>query len=352
MEDDIEKIEQLLAPLVALLGDPSTDPCRMMEITSELRNFGESAFQKLLEVLNQDLNPITRANIAAVLREWLDSRATPALIETLKDPDATVRWQAVYSLYRLWDKRASTPLIPLLEDPDDRVRREAAYALGCFNDENAILPLIEALNDENEDVRVSAALSLGNLGDKIAVEPLIRQLKSESPLVRWHSVEALGKLKNSAAVEPLIALLQKEDEAGQAFIVRALGELRDPRTIEPLIMVLKNGSIKLSREAGHILKQMGEPTLPFLLISLKECRGDVCQRIASIMAKMKPAPVGSLIAALQNEDKIIRFWVIRTLEVLGDPTTIPYLEQIAWNDNEVDEKIKRAAFQAIKRISK
>jgi HEAT repeat protein len=77
--------------------------------------------------------------------------AVPALIETLHDPDNSIRAQAARALARMGPKAAPAlqELIAALNDEDREVRQGAARALGQIGPdaEEAVPALIQALKD-------------------------------------------------------------------------------------------------------------------------------------------------------------------------------------------------------------
>lgn len=93
--------------------------------------------------------------------------ALPALIEALKDPQASVRDRAAHALARMGPpaSQAVPALIDALEDPDWRVRRSAARALGQIGPsaEAAVPALIEVIRDPASDRGAPADAELAPL---------------------------------------------------------------------------------------------------------------------------------------------------------------------------------------------
>jgi HEAT repeat protein len=80
------------------------------------------------------------------------------------------------------------------------VRRKAADALGWIK-EPAVGPLIETLKDKNENVRYEATMALGEIGDVRAKEPLMRALRDKDRWVRDSALVALEKIRKRERME-------------------------------------------------------------------------------------------------------------------------------------------------------
>ncbi len=160
--------------------------------------------------------------------------AVPALVGALNDPHPHVAEAAASALKRIADAPASadeptTPapstvdsptviaLIDMLRDEDASLRRRAVVALGETRSvgRDAIPELVEVLEDKDEVVRREAARALGKLGASAAVPSLVVAL-SDAPddLVRVSAAEALGRIGRRAivAIPALIAALKHPDD--------------------------------------------------------------------------------------------------------------------------------------------
>jgi HEAT repeat protein len=114
-------------------------------------------------------DPRIRRYLGLVLGKLGDRRATPVLIEGVKDPDAESRLYAIVALGELRDPDAVSTLIEAVRDEDKDVRKTAAFALGAIGDPRAVPALAGALEDQVADVRYNAAVALARFGDKRAV---------------------------------------------------------------------------------------------------------------------------------------------------------------------------------------
>ncbi|MBI5361378.1 MAG: HEAT repeat domain-containing protein [Planctomycetes bacterium] len=104
-----------------------------------------------------------------------------AFLKNLKDPDASVRAQAIYDLGQRGgaDKSVIKDLLPLLKDSDAGVRQlvvEAIKRLHAKENMNDIIPLLE---DENKHVRGTVLLVIEEFGGVEEVMDKIKKLLPE-----------------------------------------------------------------------------------------------------------------------------------------------------------------------------
>jgi HEAT repeat protein len=121
-------------------------------------------------------DPRIRRYLSMVLGSLGDRRATPLLVDALKEPDVETRIYALLALADLRDPASVPRIIEVTKDPEKDVRKTALYALGSIGDPRAAPALVEALSDETPDVRFNAAVALSRFGDKRAIPALHEML--------------------------------------------------------------------------------------------------------------------------------------------------------------------------------
>jgi HEAT repeat protein len=119
----------------------------------------------LAKLLRSDEVEIRRAAARALTRLPNTVSAIPALIESLKDPDAFVRDNAVDALAVQHPGDVVGPLARALRDNDVNAKRRAADTLARLSHgtESAWPALIELLKDDNAEVRKAATAALRRL---------------------------------------------------------------------------------------------------------------------------------------------------------------------------------------------
>ncbi|MEN6395163.1 MAG: HEAT repeat domain-containing protein, partial [Methanoregula sp.] len=157
-----------------------------------LTTIGEPSVEPLIDALSNQ-NPGIRKEAAAVLGQIGNTKAIPTLIETLADPERSVRIDVVKALAAL-GVPAIAPLMQVFREGDVRSRTAAMEALWMLG-QPATTPLIMVLKDDQSDVRKRAALLLGEIGDQKSVDHLAGLLSDENVSVRREAFEALEMIK-------------------------------------------------------------------------------------------------------------------------------------------------------------
>ena len=124
---------------------------------------------------SKDDDPRIRQYLALVLGKIGDRRATPTLIEALREPAVETRIYALVALGELKDPAAVPAMIEATKDSERDVRKTAMYTLGQTGDPRAVPVLATALNDGAADIRYNAALALARFDDQRAV-PVLREM--------------------------------------------------------------------------------------------------------------------------------------------------------------------------------
>jgi HEAT repeat protein len=240
----------------------------------------------------------------------------------LEDGDSSIRYGAANVLGEIGDSRAVEPLIRTLSDANSSVRSRAAWALGKIGDPRAAGPLIQALNDSDSWVKLLAASALSEIGDTTAVDPLIRDLNSTNSSVRKDAAWALGAIGDPRAVDPLILALKDEDSYVRDAAAVSLGAIGDPRALDPLIAALEDKGPSVRSISAISLGGIGGPEAVDALILVLATRdeystiqSDAADSLGSIG---DPRAVDPLIAALQDEDPLLRGAAAQSLGEIGD----------------------------------
>jgi HEAT repeat protein len=196
-----------------------------------------------------------------------DSNAIPALAGYLKDPDVSIRIEAVKAIVKLDTERSLEPLSEATHDRDPEVEirstdgvvnyyvpgyvvkggltgpltRGVRQVKGFFSSRNdqvidpdvAIRPeAAQALADEigaaaSEDARANAARAAGILRDQAAVQALVQALHSKDNETLFESLVALQKINDLSAGAGVLFLTHDLDDRIQAAALETVGVLHD-----------------------------------------------------------------------------------------------------------------------------
>jgi len=146
-----------------------------------------------------------------------------------KNDDPRIRQYLSMVLGTIGDRRATPVLLESLRDQQTETRIYALLALGELKDPAAVPAMIEATRDGDKDVRKTACFALGQLHDPRAVEALAAKLEDEVPDVRWNAAIALAQFSDRRAAPVLRTMLDRtmldritgirEDQKEDAMIV-------------------------------------------------------------------------------------------------------------------------------------
>ncbi len=254
------------------------------EIVEALVRHGPATVELLISQLESEDLEVRRSAVIALGRIG-DSKATPALVETLTedslaveganalgrigDPqaldglvnligntDASIRQAAVSALNSLTLPSMAKRIIPLLHDPDPNVRESAVKIAGYFGYPESAGALLELSHDSNKRVRCAALEHLPFVEDERALDVLIQAMKEETPAVRAAAARALGNMFGPEVEQPLIEGLTDEDVWVRYFSARALGRLRSANSVEALKKVVEQEKFNHVRIAA--LDSLGE----------------------------------------------------------------------------------------------
>jgi HEAT repeat protein len=126
-------------------------------------------------------DPRIRRYLSMVLGSLGDRRATPLLVDALKEPDVDTRIYALLALADLRDPSSVPALMNAAHDEEKDVRKTALYALGSIGDPRGSDLLAGELTDETADVRYNAAIALARMGDRRAIG-VLREMLDRSRL--------------------------------------------------------------------------------------------------------------------------------------------------------------------------
>ncbi len=160
-------------------------------------------------------DPRIRQYLSMVLGNLGDRRATPLLMDALKDHAPETRIYAALALGRLRDPAAVPPLIEVFSTDERDVRKAAAYALGEIRDPRAQPALAGALPDPIPDVRYNAAIALARYGDTRAIG-VLREMLDRPRLDRV--VGMRPEQKDAAMLAAIPALITIAPEEGKTIL--------------------------------------------------------------------------------------------------------------------------------------
>jgi len=173
--------------------------------------FGEEMLDQALAV-SSNPSPELRGAAADALGAIGSLRGEPAIVERLKDGDASVRHRALVAFARLRGAAAWDTIAPRLADPDPAVVRHATQALVYIPTPAALGKMIELLAHKDKSVRIEASVSLSKVRAADAIPVLLEHMAKDGETdVRVACQTALASFPPDVLAPPLVNALRTED---------------------------------------------------------------------------------------------------------------------------------------------
>jgi HEAT repeat protein len=268
------------------------------EILDELKEIGEPALERMIEMSRGDLSERLEAmvglgTLGAIGALWLleDGRAEQALIQGLKDEQPVVREKAAWWLGLAEQaKKGGKGIAPLVDalknDESPNVRAMAAHFLGYVTWDRSgrvAQALSEAVNDRGftftvDDegtrkasgfrVQLPASLALLEAGDEKAIATALPFLLRQDWFRPWVRSEWTQRgpscsrsLKDAGqgAVKCLCEALKMDGWEERYWAARILGEIGNAQAVEALADALDDESDDVRSSAADALGEIGDP---------------------------------------------------------------------------------------------
>jgi HEAT repeat protein len=337
------------------------DPGVRQQVIWSLQNVGgDSAaiVPVLAKLFKEDQNDNVR--MAVVLGLWRHgARAVPLILDALKDKDANIRRQAVWTMFRLQgaDLKDAMPTLKTLMKKDDATLRQGVVQVFGRIGESAIPDIIEALGDSQENVRWTAAMTLRNFGPKASKSaPILINLavKDNNQTVRIHAMYTLVNIGDEGVVGLLKAVKDHKDVTVRRMAVQALSAFGTKHTaaIPYLVEALHDKDGPVRSQAAHTLVNMGQAGHPGLIKGLKiqdsTVRQVLLQGMINQNVRSKDA-VPVLIECLKDGQGQIRWMSAQVLGNIG-PDAAAAVDALTAALDDVEPMVRGTARKALKQI--
>lgn len=248
-----------------------------------LGRMGNDAAPDLLEAL-KDKDGQVRLLAANGLRQLGGKhreRAMEAYKELLKEGNANVRQQVIYSLHN--HAEGVELLLKTYPDADDQSKGIILSALIYTQWRDKAVPLVkEGLKDKSPQVRLTSAQLLANVGiqSKEAVEAVASILREKDKQMRIQALHALGNYGQLGWPAYEEALKDAKDDNFRSVLLQMMSNtgFRAKNAVPNLIPLLKDKSSQNRLLTAHILGNHLEdarPALPALREALNDTDANV-----------------------------------------------------------------------------
>lgn len=288
---DVAKQNGVARPLIAHLNDQEEVKAACAEALGRLAD--PIAIEPLVNTLLTNRAGATRELRIALVA--MGEPAIPQIVRALSSPETEVRLIATRCLAEIGGYDALSPLARMLKDSAVEIRRVAANALRDTAREHVLQQVAEALGDPDWQVYHAARDALANVRGP-AVPFLVAALASNNPRVNSMAQQALVRI-GEPALASLQAALFSASETQARWSAIALGSIGPPAV----------------KYATAVLRDTAKPTRARAMAALALGRtraGDA---------------VEPLIAALQQQEPVVKVAAIGALNALADDRATPAL---------------------------
>jgi HEAT repeat protein len=335
----------LNAVVAALKESP---PAESAWIFLTLKSFGTPAVPMLMDTLRQpdaSLRTAAARTLGAMGREG--AAAAPALFTLAESADPSAQAAALRALTAMGSDR--TRLKPLLQaawkNPAPEMRKAGVAGLAALG-ESTVLGvdgLLEALGDDDLDGRLAAVQTLGQMGAKAAPAVPALTTRLDDPALQVATITALGKIGTSAA-PALPRILEVSTNGSQelrAAMLTACATMGRPAAaaLPQIYTALGDTSLEIRVPALNALINVeadDDKVVPVLLTTVKNessrLRRPAVQALAKYGERARPAVPG-LVAMLSNESDAGDAFA--TLKILGVRSVPDLLKMLDAKDNKV-----------------
>ncbi len=253
--DDEETLQKEINRLIKELAEG--DIIDQYKAGRKLTKIGKPAVPALINTAKGDNKTLRKASMI-VLGEIKDESAVPILVEELeKTKDKKFKAGLIIILGRMGDKRASPLLIKALNGESEEVVAAASYALGKLKEENAVPFLIPLLGHSNEYVRREVTKALKKIGDP-AIPVLIKDMGHKPLNNRYLIINILGKIGGEKAIHALLEALKDNNEYIRLSAAEALSESGNDKGYELAVKNLNSIRPEYQIVAKKALENLGK----------------------------------------------------------------------------------------------
>ncbi len=329
---------QGVTPLIRALGD---ETWHVRKAASDaLVKYGEEVISAIEAVMNKTTDEDVRFWAIKSLGK-LGPKAQRILLESLRTGDKHLRYVIAAALGESGDRRVIKVLIDSLGDPDWTIRKSATQALAEIG-ENAVDMLIEGLKEPAEDVRDGCMTAIFRIGDA-AIRQFFVFVEGVDDNTRYLLRKSLVKL-GTRVVEPLIRLFKSTKPEVMVFCAATLGEIGTPKAVPVLIEGLSNKDWNVRRSCAYALTEIGEKGVDRIADALTSTNEDTRYWVTRILESIGEPGMPYLVKALSDKNKNIRYFAARALGSSSNPDVmrdlIRSLADTSWS-------VRKAAAESI-----
>jgi HEAT repeat protein len=231
----------------------------------------------------------------------LGAEQTQQLIKALDHYDPQIRGAAARVAARLRVAEAFDALIKTVNDSQAEVRYAAMRALGALRDERAVATLTEQFAFYKKGEGAWSALDgLAQIGHATSVPLFKERLQDKDPYIRRAAAEGLGRAGDAASIEIFERTVNTDESAmvriATAFALKKLGREYTARIADLM------SSPKVVAQGQEYLVELGPVAAPALLSRLQEPDRDLREAFADVLGAIGDESAVEPLTAMAAKD--------------------------------------------------
>ena len=246
---------------------------------------------------------------------------TAKLVEMMKQAPAAAKTDFLGALARRGDKAALPAILDALKDADASVRAAAVAAAAHFAAPETVTALL-ALAQTAQDADLKAVQSaLGRMPADLVAAPAAAALPKASPAAKAALLRILASLRATAQAEAALGCLDDADAGVRSAALEAAGSLADVRTLPKILALLAKATDDGERSAAQAAvtqiamknpdaEARAEPVLAALATSTGASRAALLKVLPALGGKRALAAV---IADSKSADAAVQDAAVRAL---------------------------------------
>lgn len=283
------------------------------------------------------------------LESFKDDRILPYILELGNSENPLHRYYYLESLYHINDERANMHLAKLINDSSAAIRFEAIKLMDRLQikeKENLILSL--AKTDSNYEVRKMSILFARNRKPRNKSNVFKEGLEDSNLEVREVSLESIKIFKDTSCAKAVSVFLETEKNTILKLkAIETLIELNNDGGGNGLVSILFNDrNSDVRKKSAYALGTISTvkahaDTLNFSLLK-EDDLGVKEEIINSIRKKKDKSSISVLLKKIKDptESTKIKLEIIKALDLINDPSTLPEIFELIDSQLEVAYELK------------
>jgi len=234
-----------LPTMTALASDPD-ERVRVAAYRAMAATGSAEAVRTLVGALARAKGKELKA-LADTLERMPGQATTDALVASLKKGSAAVKTQVIRVLASRKDPAAVAPLLVAAKDPDRTVRLEALKAIGSYAGAEALKPLVGILLAAADQADIAACeKALASVASRVergaASKAIVPALAGAAVPARCALIRVLAKVGGDEALKAVRAALESGTPQVAEAAIRSLGSWPDPSPAQDLLRLAKTAA--------------------------------------------------------------------------------------------------------------